>query len=233
MAWTRTTYLSRLREVMDAEGSKRWTDASLRAYLGIAHQRLWKAILDANKQYRFAERTVTPDADGKVPLTSLNGSSGDTLQRFYRLVSDQNGYGAVRRGVISYQEADLTRFPTYREDTSLTGSYSGVYWIEGDNLQVLPRSGGNVVVRVSHTPARIDELSDDTITAEFPDGYEFVVCYEAASLALAKGGAETEAGAAMKLIRQDLMSDLISTIARRSTAPLRFGAIDNASDWGR
>lgn len=233
MAWTRTTYLTRLREVMDAEGSKRWSDASLRAYLGLAHQRLWKSILDANKQYRFAERTVTPDAGGQVALASLNGSSGDTLQRFYRLVSDENGYGAVRRGQIAYQEADLSRFPTYRDDTSLTGSYSGVYWIEGDALQVLPRTGGDVVVRVSHTPARIDELSDDAIDVEFPDGYEFAVCYEAASLALAKGGAETEAGAALKVIGQDIMRDLIATIARRSTAPLRIRASDNASDWGR
>lgn len=233
MAWTRTTYLSQLREEIDAVGSNRWSDASLKRYLGLAHQRLWKQILDANMAYRFAERTVTPDANGKVALSSLNGGTGDTLERFYRIVSDENGYGGVRRGVISYQEAKLTRFPSYRDDTSLTGAYSGVYWIEGDYLQVLPRTGGDVTVRVSHTPARIDELSADSSEAAFPDGYELAVCYEAASLALAKGGAETEAGTALKIIGKDIMDDLISTIARRSTAPLRISASDNASDWGR
>jgi hypothetical protein len=107
-----------------------------------------------------------------------------------------------------------------------------VYWVLGDSLQVLPISTQPVTVQVSHTPARIDELATDASVGVFPDGYELAVVYAAASLLLAKGGAEDTAGATMQSLSQQIMTDLLGSVQRRTTAPIRFQSFDAAGDWG-
>jgi hypothetical protein len=229
MGWTRAEYMDEVRSVMDAEGSGRWTDATIRRHLGLAGQILWREILDTASTYAAGTREVYPDNDGLVPLRDLDSGAGDTRQRFYRILTDRNGTGGVLRGDVLYQEAQFQRF----QNTFAQDGTSGAFWIQGANLQVLPKTTAMHTVYVSYTPARLDELSADTAEFEFPDGYELAVVYRAAALLLAKGGAEDDAGATMLALSKTIMEDCLGTIMRRTTAPLRIGSFDNASDWGR
>ena len=211
MAWTRTEYMEEVRNIMDADGSGRWTDGTIRRHLGLVHQQLWREILDANNTYRKGTRTVYPDTDGLVPLRDLNGGSGDTLERFYRILTDHHGNGGVVRGEVLYREGVFAHTQTAGATSAWSGS-GGMFLLDGSNLQVYPKVTDELTVYVSHTPARIDELSGDGITAEFPEGYELAVAYRAAALLLAKGGAEDDAGATMLALSQNIMGDLIGTI---------------------
>ena len=227
MAWTKATYLSRTREWMDATGSDRWSDAFLYALLGFAFREEWKGMLDAAPYYRFAQRSVTTDANGVFPLSDLDSGSGDSEQNLNKILTVTDGNAVV------FRETDFSVVPLGTVGTANNLLWDRRYYLTGNNVQILPASGAQALtVAVNYFPTPIDDLSGDSVEADFPAGYENVVALVAASNALLKGGAEAGATNDLQQLAQQFRQALYADIARRTATPMLLGFSDRAQDWG-
>jgi hypothetical protein len=224
MTWTRAQYLDRVRRAAIAEESEAWDDAAeVLPLLGLVHAREWKAVLDVNPYYRWAERGVTVDAStSRVAKSALAAGAGDSQQRLYRVL-------AVRNATVPYRPADAADMTT----AVASGSGTGVWWEQGTDLQFLPGDSGRALtVAVNYTPTRADDLSADAVAVDWPEDYEMLLVWETAALLLAKGGAETEAAADVRAMSLELRERLHAEAERLSTRPREWRYSDTSDVWG-
>ena len=224
---TRAQIRTRTLRRADAVGSPRWdttagSSGEVDQILGLAFDKEWRRILNANRYYRYAKRTPTSNSSGRYVLSDLDSGSGDTVQRLYRIIK-------VVIDDILYKHSRFDLWPQAEDK----GWSPRVWWREGDDVFALPKQASKAAtgIYVNHIPARIDNLSADTVNITFPDGYEDIGCLEAAALILSKGGAETQASSELKALAEEMRADMLQDIARLSTEPLRFEPEDSAMDW--
>lgn len=227
MAWTKATYLSRMREWMDATASTRWSDNFLYSLLGMTFRNEWSGLLDAAPTYRFGQRSVTTDANGQFTFSGLTSGSGDSAQNINKIITVTDG------GQTIWRETDFARVPLATGGTMSALDFDRTYYLIGDTVQVLPAQAGlGLIVSVNWTPTPIDELSATSVDADFPTGYENLIAVQAAADALAKGGAETGATADLLQLAMTYRQNLYGEIARRTTTPTFLGFSDSAWQWG-
>lgn len=189
---------------------------------GIVFDREWRRILNANKYYRWGERTATTDSQGRVALTDLTSSAGtNDVERVYRV------FGVMANNRV-YEEVTFDDVPM-----GTRNNYASFVWYRvGDYIQLLPVDASiEATIWVNHLPCRPDLLAADTDIVNFPDGYEDVVAYDTASLLLSKGGAETGAASELAALAEMLRQDMLQDFARFSTKPSRFKSDDSPGDW--
>ena len=227
MSYTRTQLERLTEEVMDAVDSDRWGTTLKRQVLTTVHARGWRRILQANRTYRWAARSVTTDTTGRVALTSLDAGAADTQERFYKLLAAATTNGNVRYDTTAQFMDD----PLATTVTPTQLAYR--VWRQGDYLQFLPASSDeSVTVWVNHLPTAISDLANDESTVCWPRDYEPILAYEAGAILLAKGGAETDATQALGALAENLWADLLSDVSRPSTDPLWVRASDTPGEWG-
>ena len=225
MTVTRAQLVLNTLEFMDANNSSRWTTPIVQTMLGIAHAREWSGILSANPYYRFASCAVTTDANGQVAYTALNSGSGDTAQTWSRIL-------AITDGQIVYKQTAFLQVPLGTTTNQAYQQYDRQWYDAGSNIQILPvGSGVALTVTVNWTPPRVENLSADTVTVDFPDGYEVILALEAAALLLSKGAMENEAAQTMRAMAAAQREQLFSDIGRRSASPIFMRFPDSASNW--
>ena len=226
MSVTVTQAIAATREFMDATNSPRWTDATIQTALGIASNREWSGILQANPYYRFSTLTVTTLAAGTLAYTSLSSGTGDSKQNWYRILAITDG------SLIVYQQRTFLDNPLAASANSAFTIYDRFWYDAGSNLQIIPVAATTLTVTVNWTPPRVDQLSGVGVTIDFPDGAEVILELEAAALLLSKGAAENEAAQTMRAMADQERLNLYSDITRRSARALHMGFSDRASSWG-
>ena len=222
--WSRTTYRDQTRAQADARSSERWSDQDINYALGLVHMREWKRLLNAAPYFRFATRTVTQDASGQIATSALDGGSGDTQERFYRVLD-------VAQQERVYDEVSFRDVPT--ATTATTTNVLRAWYRIGSTIQCLPvESGASMTVWVNHTPTPMDRLSSDSAFAEFPRDYELLIAYETAAWLLVKAGSETDSADKLQQMAEQIRQDLLADVARGSTNPLQMRYPDRRQDWG-
>lgn len=224
MSVTRTQAIANVREMMDATGSARWTDAFITTVLGIVGMREWAGILNANPYYRFASRAVTTDANGQFLYTALNSGSADTAQNWFKVL-------VLTDGNVVYRQVNFADNPLATTSNYASTSYR--QWYEaGLNVQVLPVTSGLALTAwVNYTPTRIDSLTGGSVVIDFPEGNESILWLETAAELLNKGGAETDDASTMHSSAALQRQTMYAEIARRSTRMQFLGFNDSARDW--
>lgn len=213
----------------DAFGSGRWDRApggEVDRRISGVFDRIWYRILNANKQYRVADRTPTSDVSGRYLVSDLTQGLGDAAQRFYRIL-------AVLVDGRQYQgPVDLTTWTAAAQATTAGDAGPAIWYQEGLNLNLLPQQAGKTAdIWVNWIPARPSVLSDDNAIVDFPDGHEDVLITLAAARLLMKGGAETQASLELKADITEDYEELLQDVARIATKPLTMNFTDSASDW--
>lgn len=229
MSKTRAELTSAVREVMNAAYSTQWTDANLQMWLGLAHWTEYANLLNAINTYTLQQVTVTQDVNGQFTLASLSTGSGDTAKNFYRMLSLTQP--AQTNGIIQifYQETRYELYPNPQPNTAMPY----VWYRYGSNVQVLPvQYGTSLTATVNYRPPRVDQLSADSVAVDFPDGYESLLVFRAAALALRKGGSEVPAAKEWDRQADALRALMLMDLARTGTKPIVARAFDDASDWG-
>lgn len=216
-------------DLADARGSGHW-DASpggeVDQRISGVYDKIWHRILNANRFYRVSKRTPTSDAvTGRYALSDLTGSSTDTLERFFRVLT-------VVIDDRPYREEKLTDWSLV--DTVSQGDFGGfAYYLEGQNLNAIPTQlGKSATIWVNWIPQRPAALTTDAVAVDFPDGYDEVLVHLGAARLLMKAGEESQAAAALRLEIQPDYDEMLSDLARFSTNPLFFSATDSAIEWG-
>lgn len=225
MSVTVTQAIANTRQYMDAVSSTRWTDPLITNALGVVCGREWGGILAANSYYRFAQRTVTLDANTQFAYTALNAGSGDTAQTWNRILSITDGQTIYRQ--TAFMDVPLATTANYNTP------YQRLWYDAGDNVQVLPvgSTGTTLIVTVNWTPPRADQLSAPSVTIDFPDGHEVILWLEAAAMLYSKGGAENDAGQTMRAMADQERQQMYSDLARRAATPQYLQFSDRVSDW--
>lgn len=230
MAFTRAQYRTRILRRMDATGSSRWDTTAGSAgevdqVLGFLFDREWRRILNANPFYQTNAIQATSDTNGAYPISSLTTGSGDTKKRFYRVIG-------IILNSAAYEEVTKKN---YLLAPSLNLGYR-VWFRDGDNIYCLPIEQNKTMVspeaiHVNWIPERPDNLAADGSTVSFPDGYEEILCLEAAAFLLAKGGAETDTSAEFRQMAESLRQEMLADIQRFSINPMRTLYPDSPYDW--
>lgn len=231
MSFTRAEYRTRTLRRMDAGVSGRWdqtagSSGEVDQVLGMVYDKEYRRILNANSMYKTQLVQPTADSTGYFALSDLSNGSGNSAKRLYRI-------NAVVLNSAVYQEVDARDYviaPTFNIGWK-------VWFRRGDTIVVIPLEPSKVCsgsdgFYVSYIPTRIDNLSGDSIAVDFPDGYEEIICLEAAAFLLAKGGAETDTTAEFRALAESLRQDMLSDIARLSNRPIVMKYPDSSFDWG-
>lgn len=230
---TRAQFRTRVQRRMDAANTTRWdttsgTAGEIDQVLSFVFIREWKRILNADRRFRVRRAQPTTDASGRVTFTALSASlSSDTEKNAYRIIQ------VVKDGFV-YKEVDLeTGVLDEINDQNMR-----VWFREGDRVAFLPVevstawTGTGDGIWVNYYPTPPDLLSSDGVTVDFPNGYEEILCLEAAAHLLAKGGAEVETTTSFKQLAETLRQDMLQDLARTSTRPQRMRYEDSAASWG-
>ena len=213
------------REYMDAVGSTRWSDETIKLVLNNVFDGEWSNILNAAPYYRFAIRQVTTDASGQFAFTTLNSGSGDTEQNFYRIMSVSDGN--VLYGQTRYQDVPLATTTNYLP------TYPKLYYIAGQSVQVLPVSSSlGLYVGVNYKPTAIADLVGDASIIDYPVNAHLVLVWQAAALLLLKGGTEAAAAANLKAMADDDRKSLLDDIRRMTINPTLMAYPDQKYGWG-
>ncbi|MGN6205985.1 hypothetical protein [Humibacter sp.] len=222
--WSRTTYRDQARAQADARSADRWSDTDVNYALGLVHTREWKRLLNANPMLRFGARSVAQDASGQIAVSSLDSGSGDSQERFYRVLD-------VAQDTVTYDEVSFRDVPTATVEPA--ANVMRAWYRIGDVLQCLPsESGATMTVWVNHTPTPIDRLAGDDSVAEFPRDYELLIAYEAAAWLLMKGGAESDAAKDLQQMAEQIRQDMLADLARQSIQPMQMRYGDRRWEWG-
>jgi hypothetical protein len=218
-------FLTEVLSYMDAEGSNRWTPATITAVGGIVSTNEWSDILDQNRFYKFSSIPVVADSQGRIPIASLTIGTGDSTQYFYRLLN-------LNDGNWQYNETDYNYVPM----AAVVGSQSPnmyQYYLAGDFFQVLPiQPGATFNVTVNWTPPTIAQLAGTTSVIPFVSTYEYLLVWVTAATLLMKGAAESQAAADLMSLADGARKNMLGQIARRTTRPTFALYPDSAASWG-
>lgn len=216
--------IDQTREYMDAVGSDRWSDDLIKTVLNNVYDAEWSNILNAAPYYKFAQRNVTTDADGKIPLTDLDSGGGDSQQNWYRILS-------VSDGNVLYEQTRFQDVPL-ATTTNYLPTYPRLYYIAGDDIQILPVSSSLALyIYVNYKPTAILDLASNASTIDFPANAHLIVVWEAASQLLLKGGAESSAAIDLKALANLERTTLLDDIRRQTINPTRMAYPDLKWDW--
>lgn len=221
---TTTQLIEQTREMMDAVGSSRWSDAIIKTVLAQVYDEEWSNILSAAPYYTFQQLSVTTDANGQIPFSALNTGSNDAQRNFYRILS-------LTDGNIVYSETRFQDVPL-ATTTNYLPNYARLYYLAGEMVQVLPvGSGTPMFAAVNYKPTALNDLSADTVPISWPANSEGVLTASAAAKLLLKGGAEVPAANNFRAMANDERQSLLDDLRRRTINPTRMAYPDSPNSW--
>lgn len=230
MSMTVQQAIDQTRDIMNATGSTQWSDTIIKTWVGVAHWAEWADLLSTNNQFRMQTVNVSQDANGQFPLSSLNTGSGDTARFWFRILSVAQPTTAQNNQFqFFYRQAPYRQFPNPQPNTSLPY----IWYQFGLQMQVMPvQQGQQMAITTNYRPPRADNLLSLSSVIDFPDGYENVIPWRAAILALNKGGSESQAGSALNMQYQILHDAMLQDLGRAAVWPIIADSFDDPTDWG-
>lgn len=228
MSMTVQNAIDLTREIMNAVSSTQWSDTTLTTWCGMASWQLWANILNANRYWKMQQVTVTEDSSGQFNISSLNVGSGDTKTYFYRVLSVAQPAGQTAQVQYFYRQARYEDYPNPQPNTSLPY----VWYQFGSKIQILPvASGQALTITTNYRPPSVSQLSGPSIAIDFPEGYEPLIPWRAAQMALVKGGSEVQAAADIKRKADDMENQMLQDLGRIARWPIIAESFDQPGDW--
>lgn len=224
MTWTKAQWVEETVQVADAKNDPRWSATTTLLLLGAVHLREWRRLLDHKHTLRMQTLAVTRDASGRVAWSDLSTGSADAMKSVHRVLAVYDG--------AQWYDFEEWRLSPLAGNATDGGADRAVWRREGDYLQVAPAVAGALSVMVSHLPTAINLLSTNATPAEWPDSFEHVIVFEAASRMLRKGGAETEASNELAALASQFREDMFSALGRETIEPRQMLLGDDPASWG-
>jgi hypothetical protein len=214
---------------MNAVSSAQWSDTIILKWNGMAQWKLLSDLINLNNTYYSQSVQVNQDTNGQFTVASLTTGSGDTAKYFYRILSVAMPATPQAQVQFFYRQSNYQDFPNPQPNTSLPY----VWYRLGDVIQILPVAAGQgMAIQVNYRPPRIDQLSTTSIPITFPTGYEELISWWAASMALIKGGNEADAAAVIRQNAEEQRDNFLQDLGRQGTWPILARAHDTPDMWG-
>ncbi len=221
---TRAQLIALTREYMDAVGSTRWSDETIKTVLNSVYDEEWSNILNAAPFYTFQQLTLTTDSNGQIPFTSLSNGGGDSQKNFYRILS-------VSDGNVLYNQTEFSYVPL-ATTTNYLPTYPRLYYTIGTSVQILPvGSGTSIYIAVNYKPTSLSDLASDSSVIDFPGNSELLLTAVASAKLLLKGGAEVAAANNYRALANEERQSLLDDLRRRTINPTMMAYPDQKYDW--
>lgn len=221
---TRAQLIALTREYMDAVGSTRWSDETIKTVLNSVYDEEWSNILNAAPFYTFQQLTLTTDSNGQIPFASLSTGGGDSQKNFYRILS-------VSDGNVLYNQTEFSYVPL-ATTTNYLPTYPRLYYYVGTNVQILPvGSGTSIYIAVNYKPTALSDLASDSSVIDFPGNSELLLTAVASAKLLLKGGAEVSAANNYRALANEERQSLLDDLRRRTINPTLMAYPDQKYDW--
>jgi len=221
---TRAQLIALTREYMDAVGSTRWSDDTIKTVLAGVYDEEWSNILNAAPYYTFQQLTLTTDSNGQIPFSSLSTGGGDSQKNYYRILS-------VSDGNVLYDQTQFQYVPL-ATTTNYLPTYPRLYYTVGTNVQILPVSSGtSIYIAVNYKPTALNDLAADSSTIDWPGNNELLLVAAASSKLLLKGGAEAQAANNYRTLANDERQSMLDDLRRRTINPTMMAYPDQKYDW--
>lgn len=232
MSDTRERLRDRAIRAADAVGSQDWDTTSgasgeIDQKLATNYDREWVRCLDANPYLRTGTRTVTADTDGGFALSDLYSGSGDSRQRFHRVLT-------VVRNNIVYHPARGRQYPDPQDRTLTT---KRVWYLDGTSVVLIPlEASSTATIKVNHLPPSLTTLSADSVEIVTPSEvqdqtFAEIVALETGADLLNKGGRETAESVGLRMRAQDLRQQMLADLTRFGEGPITMQFSDDPVDW--
>lgn len=223
---TRQDLLTRIRQMSDTlYATVDYPDELLKDMASMVHADEWRKILGAAPYYRTATVTPTLDAQRTFPLTALSSGTGNTRQKFNRVLEMTDEHGRA----FTFAQADRLRLV----NTSSVVTNDHLWTRVGDRVQVYGVGTGAIVhVLVNWTPTPVGDLTSDADTVDWLEDWKPILFYEIAGHVLAKGGRETNEARDLMAMAERLRSQMLAGVVRDSASPYVLGANDHPWEWG-
>ena len=221
---TRAQLVALTREYMDAVGSDRWSDDTIKRVLNGVYDEEWSNVLNAAPYYTFQQLPLTTGVDGQVPFSSLNTGSGDNQKNFYRILS-------VSDGNVLYDQTEFQYVPL-ATTTNYLPTYPRLYYYVGETVQILPIGASvSLYIAVNWKPTALLDLATDASVITFPDNGENLLAIAASAKLLLKGGAEIQAASNYRALANEERQSMLDDLRRRTINPTRMAYPDQKYDW--
>jgi hypothetical protein len=231
VSYTRAQLRTQIQRLGDFSGSARWdatAGGEIDQMAGYVFGREWGRLLNANRHYRTNKVQPISDANGRIPVSAFSTGTGDSAKNFYRILTFVRNNYQYKMGTV--------------EEWALgegTGVAPRVYVYEGQTVLFLPKETNfdfstdpkGSFIWVNWRPARVDQLSGDGVSVDFPDGYEQLLALETAAMLLTKGGAEVDTTAQFRVLAEQMRADMLQDVARSTAKAQRFQFEDTAAMW--
>lgn len=232
MTITRTMLRTRAIRAADAVGSQDWDTTSgvsgeVDQKLAVNYDREWIRCLDAEPSLRTGSRVSTSDSSGNYAISDFSSGSGDSRERFHRVL------WVVRNG-MAYRPGRLRQHP---DPSTLTITNQREWYRDGSNVVLIPvEASAAATFKVNHLPPSITALSDDGVAITVPsetqeETFAEIVALETAADLLNKGGRETMEATGLRQLANDLRQMMLADLARTGEGPVVMQYDDRASDW--
>jgi hypothetical protein len=221
---TRNQMVAVIREVMDAQDSIRWSESEVVRALNTVFDQEWSNILNAAPHYTFGLRSVTTDSVGRVAFSALDDGTGDTAERFYRILSVSDGNALYTQTAFERVPLSLT--------TNYLPQYPRLYYLVGSFVQTLPAGAfTGMQIAVNWKPPAPLDLSSGSIPLNFPENNELLLAYAAGAQLLNKGGTESVPARELTRMADAERASLLDDLRRRTINPTRMAYPDHNTDW--
>jgi hypothetical protein len=216
--------IARTRERAEATSSNRWSPTEVLTTLVSVFEDEWSQLLQVAPMYRVQTISgLATDALGVLPLASLTTGAGNTLKRYFRIVSINDGAHMFRE--TDFAEVPLALVSNYQP------IYPNLYYLFGETLQVLPPSQFTLNVTVNYKPPALTDLNASVDQVDFPFGAELILANVAAARLLNKGGSEANEGQNLMREANEERVQMAMEIRRRTTNPTIMRPPDHIGDW--
>ncbi len=222
-ALTKAAVRTQVRQLIHDEGGKLWVDANLDLLIGLVFDSKWSDMLNFRGKITSQLDTIaTLTSPGYINL-QIAADSGDLSQRFYRVQS-------VTRNATQYLPAD-ERFITIEGATVKYGGPSSCFYVRGDEMWLFPlNTTDDVEIRYAFLPTRFDLLTNDATRMSWPVGHEAALIFEAAALAMSKGGLEDPS--TLLELADRATHRMFASIERDGNWAVTPATSDDAVHWG-
>lgn len=227
MTWTRTQFVEETLQAADAKNDPRWSSPTTLLVLGAVHLREWRRLLDHKYSLRMQTLALTRDALGQVPWASLSTGATDAMKSVHRILGAYDG-----ELWYTYEEWRQSPLAAVSSVDGGSGTRRAILRREGDVLQFAPVTASAISVVVSHLPTAMNLLSTNAVPVEWPDSFEHVIVFEAASRMLRKGGAETQASNELAALANQFRDDMYSALGRETIDARQMLLGDDPGEWG-
>src|SRR4051812_16359731 len=218
-----------VRNLIDDTGSKLWDGPSLDLLIEGTLDELYTDLLESFPYLRWTEAVNTPTSPGSIDLWDDSANSNFTrLYKILKVYRDGLQYSPISPSEVSYSNG--IAYAAQPQTWTLLGNSLWLFPLAMTSVTVQYSSLPEPFTSIAQGPDPDDELDDELLFIDWPDGHHMAFVYEVASRAMEKGDREESSRLGKR--GEVAMYRLKSKLRKFYPGPIVPTLTDSPINWG-